>query len=345
MRELLPDLENWLKTGERVALATVLSTWGSAPRPAGSFMAISESGQIAGSVSGGCVEGAVIQAAHQVLKNGTPQRLHFGVADETAWEVGLACGGEIEVFVQELEKAVADFALQQIQADHSLTIGTLVEAEGGNLGAQVILSGSAESAFSGSLTKDLADRLQEAVSARLDAKAPKLAKVESNPELELFLNPIPPEPSLVLIGGGHIAIALGEIAKAVHYHTIVVDPRRVFATDQRFPHIDQLIQEWPEKAFDQLSLGSSTAVATLSHDPKIDDPALSAALGSPAFYVGALGSQKSHAKRLKRLEALGVSPQELERIKGPIGLDIGAVTPEEIALAIMAEVIAAYRNP
>jgi len=343
MRDLLPQLEDWLHSGERVALATVLATWGSAPRPAGSSMAISASGQIAGSVSGGCVEGAVIQAAQEVLSGRGPQRLHFGVADETAWEVGLACGGEIEIFVQELDRALADYALQALKMDRALAIGTLVKADGELLGAQVILS-EAGAAASSSLTAQRVAQIEGNLADALRARSAKLAQLAGSDQLEIFLNPIPPAPSLILVGGGHIAIALAEIAAAVHYRTAVVDPRRVFATGERFPHIADLIQEWPQKAFEHLLINSSTAVATLSHDPKIDDPALAAALHSSAFYIGALGSQKSHAKRLKRLADLGFSPADTGRIKGPIGIDIGAVTPEEIALAIMAEVVAAFRN-
>ncbi|MEX2143187.1 MAG: XdhC family protein [Anaerolineales bacterium] len=333
MRELLPGLENWLKDGERVALATVISTWGSAPRRPGSVMAVSHSGGMLGSVSGGCVEGAVFQAALEVIKTQRPQRLHFGVADETAWDVGLACGGQIEVFVQPAEPSLLNPLLTRLKADQGSYLTTVISGPAEQLGAQELADeqGSPIVASHGLLNSSAASSIKHAV-------------ILPQEDRELFVNPLLASPTLVIIGGVHIAVALASIARTLNFHTVIVDPRKVFASAQRFTEADELIQAWPQQAFQQLSLTSSTAVASLSHDPKIDDPALLAALASPAFYIGALGSRQTQAKRRQRLLAAGLSEDHLSRLHAPIGIEIGAETPEEIALAIMSQVIAAYRK-
>ncbi len=333
MRELLPDLENWLNSGERVALATVISTWGSAPRPAGSTMAISERGGIVGSVSGGCIEGAVFQAAQEVLKSQSPQRLHFGVADETAWNVGLACGGKIDIFVQPFEENIIQPLLLLLKADKSSILSTVIDGPEKSLGSQ-----------------QLTDEKGKVLASSNGSSLSEFSEVRNQPgiisvkDTEVFVNPLPSSPTLVMIGGVHIAIALAEIARTLDFRTVIVDPRRAFGNAERFRDVDELIQAWPQPAFQQHPLNSSTAVASLSHDPKIDDPALIAALNSDAFYVGALGSKKTQEKRRLRLLEAGLSEETLAKLHAPIGVDIGAETPEEIALSIMAQVIAAYRK-
>lgn len=340
MRELLPELENWLASGKKVALATVVSTWGSAPRPPGSFMAVSEDGEIAGSVSGGCVEGAIVEASKRAINLENAELLHFGVADETAWDVGLACGGEIDIFVQPLETDTVSALLPHIKADRSVTLATVISGQIELLGAQLVRSEDEIIYRSNTLEISI-----DSISARMKASpSPTRFAVESNAGIEYFINPINPSPTLIMIGGVHIAIALAEIAHSIRFRTVLVDPRRAFGTTERFAHADKLIQAYPGKAFETIEINASTAIASLSHDPKIDDPALIAALNSPAFYIGALGSAKTQKRRLKRLAEGGVSEEALQRIEGPIGLDIGALTPEEIALAIMAQVVAAYRS-
>jgi len=335
MRELLPDLEHWLKAGERVALATVISTWGSAPRPPGSFMAVSEGGGLVGSVSGGCVEGAVIQAAQEVIRNGRPQRLHFGVADETAWEVGLACGGEIDVLVQSAQPDFLSKLLDRLKAQQTSVLATFVGGSPDELGTQLLFDDKGALLVGGT-----ANLVTETALSRVD----KHATLISQGDHEILLTPLGASPTLVIIGGGHIAVALASIARTLNFRSVVVDPRKTFASAERFAHADRLIQVWPQKAFEEFQLNSSSAIACLSHDPKIDDPALQAAFASDAFYIGALGSTKTQAKRRQRLLDAGVSQATLARLHAPIGIDIGAVTPEEIALAIMAQVIAAYRQ-
>jgi xanthine dehydrogenase accessory factor len=333
LRELLPDLENWLAKGERVALATVISTWGSAPRPAGSYMAVSQSGGIAGSVSGGCVEGAVVQASKEVLASGRPQRLHFGVADETAWDVGLTCGGQIDIFVQPVDQKIFGEILPRLKADQGMVLDTVITGSDTDLGAQV-----------------LRDAEGKTIAATTNANFP-LAEIRTQPQIiqeekggEVFENPLPTSPTLVLVGGVHIAVALAELAHTLNFRTVIIDPRKAFGTAERFAHADKLIQAWPHAAFEQVALNASTAIATLSHDPKIDEPALVHALRSKAFYVGALGSKRNQASRRERLAAAGLSESELAHLHAPIGLAINAETPEEIALAIMAEVVGAYRS-
>jgi len=343
VRELLPDIDKWLAAGKKIALATVVSTWGSSPRPPGSIMAVTEDGQMAGSVSGGCVEGAVIEAAISATKIGNAELLHFGVADETAWDVGLACGGEIDIFVQPLDPEIFSKLVPIINSDRPLTIATLISSQSKILGAQHIQSEMEIIYQSPSfvLKPDLLDLISEQVKS---ANSPKRFSPETKGGIEYFVNQFNPSPTLIMIGGVHIAIALADIARSVHFNTVIVDPRRAFGTPERFVHADKLLQVYPSKAFASYEITAVTAIASLSHDPKIDDPALIAALNSPAFYIGALGSSKTHNRRLKRLAKSGISEEALLRIKGPIGLNIGATTPEEIALAIMAQVIAAYRT-
>ena len=339
MREVIDDITRWLFDGASdIALATVLTTWGSAPRKAGAKMAFTAGGAaISGSVSGGCVEGAVIEAGGEVLADGRPRLLRFGVADETAWGVGLACGGTIEVFVERLDVAAYDAARRWIDAGTSGALLTAVAGPDEWLGGKAMIEDGAVTAGS------LAPTLDADVIALADA-ARTAQRITTAGGLELFIDPVRPSPSLVIVGGAHIAVALARLAKVVGYRTVVIDPRRAFGSTVRFPDVDRLVQAWPDKALAEEPLAAEAAVVTLSHDPKIDDPALRAALSSNAFYIGALGSRQTHAARRQRLAALGFSDAQLARIHAPIGLDIGADNPEEIALAIMAEVVQAWRN-
>jgi len=311
MRDILSTLEQWIAANESIALATVIQTWGSSPRKAGAKMGVTASGKICGSVSGGCVEGAVADVAQKVLKTRVPQLLHFGVADETAWEVGLACGGSLDVFVQPLDVKVFDEIRQRLHDEKSFAVVTTIK--GGDIGKV------------------------EIVEKRLETIAP-VAK-RSGVGDSRFVEVVSPPPQLVLVGGVHIAIALASIAKALNYRTIVIDPRRAFGNQERFPNVDTLMQVWCDAAFKKIKINDSTAIAFLTHDPKIDDQGLKIALASEAFYVGALGSKKTHEERKKRLLSGGVTADHLNRLHAPIGLPINAQSPEEIALAIMAEII------
>jgi xanthine dehydrogenase accessory factor len=330
MKEIIPAVEQWLEAGEQIALATVISTWGSSPRQPGAKMAFTANGQITGSVSGGCVEGAVIEAGQAVLATGQPQMLHFGVADETAWDVGLACGGEMAVFVQDLATAVYPFRrdlTQQNQTGASITI-----INGPDAGHTLVVG--QESRIAGELLPNFS-----AAAIGLAQSSQQSQRVWLTDEMEVFVDVVHPAPTLLMVGGVQIAQALATLAQTVGYRTIVVDPRRAFGSEARFPHVDQLIQAWPDKALAEIELSQATAVALLTHDPKIDDPALKIVLNSPVFYIGALGSRKTHAKRQARLRQMGFDNAAVGRIHGPVGLNIGARSPEEIALAIMSEIV------
>jgi xanthine dehydrogenase accessory factor len=306
-------------------------------------MAITGGGRLSGSVSGGCVEGAVYDTGLEVLESGRPQLLHFGVADETAWEVGLACGGTIEVFVDRLEPAVYRRRLALADADRPHAVATIIRGPGDWLGRKWVLAADGEP-DGASVPAEIRGLMAEAVAGGKTLRRTLPGLDPSAAEVELFVEVIADAPTLVMIGGVHIAVALASMARTVGFRTVIVDPRRSFGSGERFPEVDQLIQAWPGAAFEQVALAPQTAVVMLTHDPKIDDPALDIALNSPALYVGALGSRKTHAARRERLLAAGLTEAQIGRVHGPIGLDIGAETPEEIAVAILAEIIAARRR-
>ncbi|HSB89987.1 MAG TPA: XdhC family protein [Anaerolineales bacterium] len=354
MTDLLADVQAWVQAGRAVALATVIRTWGSAPRPAGSKMAVSDRGDMSGSVSGGCVEGAVITEAIQALVDGRPRRVSYGVADETAWEIGLTCGGQIEIFVEPLlapglpaakGKNLLE-ALQSCKADRTSWLrGVIVDGPTGTVGSSALWDSSGHGQgdigqeWMKRLTPDAADLLKTGTA---EARAYRVGATN----LEVLFDPLVPPATLVIVGGVHIAMALTRLAQAVGYRVVVVDPRGAFATPERFP--DTVIEtSWPDEGLRRVGLSGSSAVAVLSHDPKLDDPALMVALRSPAFYVGALGSRKTQALRRSRLKAAGLTDDELGRLHGPIGIDLGRTDPEGIALAILAEIVAtrAGRGP
>jgi xanthine dehydrogenase accessory factor len=336
MRDVIADIDRWLAEGEAVAIATVVETWGSAPRGVGSRMAVSAHGKIAGSVSGGCVEGAVVEAAQTALRSGAPRLLHFGVADADAWAVGLACGGSIDVFVAALDVPLYEAKRAALLAERPLATVTVVAGSEDLLGRKLLVMTPRE--IVGSLGGILDG---PAIDAALAALAAGASRRFSIPPVEVLIEVSLPSPTLVIVGGVHIAIALVSLAKALGWRTIVVDPRKAFGSELRFPHADKLLHAWPDDALGELGLTPSTAVALLTHDPKLDDPALRIALPSPAFYVGALGSKKTQEKRRARLLSEGLTAGQLDRLHAPIGLDLGGRSPEEIALAVMAEIVAA----
>jgi xanthine dehydrogenase accessory factor len=340
MREIMNEVGSWLEGDESIALATVIQTWGSSPRSEGAKMAMTRSGKIVGSVSGGCVEGAVFETGMEVLKSGHPQLLHFGVADETAWQVGLACGGIIEIFVQPLDRPIFDTLRDHSKLGKSLAEVTIIRGSEDLLGEAFILSRNG--LVYGRQDSELGGEILNAAQRALNEKRSQRYLIPSQQEpSELFIEVILPFPKVVMVGGVHIAVALTSIAKTLGYSTVIIDPRKAFGSQDRFSHADRLIQAWPDDAFSQVEINEETAIAMLTHDPKIDDPALKIALRSPAFYIGALGSRTTQVKRHKRLLEAGFSEADLTRLHGPIGLDIGAQNPEEIALAIMGEIIAA----
>jgi xanthine dehydrogenase accessory factor len=337
MRDILADLIRWHEARSPIALATVVRTWGSSPRPRGAKMAVNAAGEITGSVSGGCVESAVAAEGLQAIQRGVPQLLHYGVADETAWQVGLACGGSLDVFVERLPAEQFVFLRELLEAEVPAATVTVVRGPAEQVGRKLSFS-----------TEDPARRLGD-LDAGLDRLAVERARTLDQPEttelaaggqtVEAFIDLLLPPPSLIIVGGAHIAVHLAELARTMGYRTSIVDPRRAFLTEARFPNVDRMFPVWPAEAFQDLRLSRTTAVVTLSHDPKIDEPALSLALRSRAFYVGALGSKRTQARRRARLKEQGLTEAELDRLHGPVGLDLGAAAPEEIALSIMAEIV------
>ncbi len=301
---VLAAARGWHAAGRGVALATVIETWGSAPRRVGSHLAIRDDGLFEGSVSGGCVEGDVITEARDLIASRASKRLDYGVADATAWEVGLACGGRISVLVQPVDDA--HFAPAFVEA--------LIDARAAGRPL--------------ALTTDLATGATTAGDAPGDGR---------------FVQSYAPPLRLAIIGAVHIAQALVPIARLIGYAPLVIDPRGLFAADARFEGVP-IDARWPDEALAEWRPNAASAVVALTHDPKLDDVALAAALRSDAFYIAALGSRKNHAARLGRLGAMGFDETTLSRIHGPAGLAIGAAGPAEIALSVAAQMVAAWRG-
>jgi xanthine dehydrogenase accessory factor len=332
----------WRAAGRGVALATVAHTWGSSPRPAGSKLAVNDATEFVGSVSGGCIEGAVIQEALEVMTTGVSRLLEFGVSDETAWEVGLACGGKVSVFVE----AVAP------EVGHGIARAVLEElVEARRAKRQVVLVTPLDGGPHRLVAVTPVTPVTPGTAANDDALAAAVAEVARRDQAEVveiaggarLLEPQLAPLRLIIVGAVHVAQPLAEMAGLAGFAVTIVDPRRAFATAARFPG-QALVVTWPDVAIAELAPDARTAVVTLTHDPKLDDPALIAALGSPAFYVGCLGSKKTHAARRTRLGERGVGEPALDRLRGPVGLRIGARTPPEIAVSILAEIVASLRG-
>ncbi len=319
----------WRDEGRRFAFATVAKTWGSAPRPVGSHLIVDDQGHFEGSVSGGCVEGEVLSEAEQVIETGTPRFLSFGVADETAWRVGLSCGGRISVLVQtmaDIDGSAGPLVHDIAAARHRrepVVLATEVET-----GRSHILRGS-DPVPAGEVGAVMAERLISGVSGIVEMT-----------DRKLMVTAYVPAPRLIILGAVHIGQELAPMAAAAGFEVSVIDPRSAFAAPQRLPGV-RVFAEWPDEAIPRIGIDRFTAFAALTHDPKIDDPGIEAALAARCFYVGALGSRKTHEKRLSRLAERGIGGDVLASIHAPIGLAIGARTPAEIAIATLAEIIQA----
>jgi len=332
MLDILAQVNEWLGQGQQVALATVVQTWGSAPRGIGSKMAISQDMAMVGSVSGGCVETAVVEEALKSLKRNQSRLLHYGVSDDDAWEVGLACGGKISVLVEPLDTRWWSLASHAAQNDRAVT--TLTVLEGDYAGTKIALNADGEVVYHN-------DRFTpEQIQSILQNPLPSQSGQATLAGYEMMVDVIASRPHLVMIGGVHIAMSLQNFAKALGFRVTLIDPRDAFATDERFPNVDCLSHDYPDKALSQLGIDNNTYIAVLTHDPKIDDPALKAALAAKPAYIGVLSSKRTHEKRIERLTQDGIPESELARLNTPIGLAIGAGTPEEIALSVMAEIVA-----
>jgi xanthine dehydrogenase accessory factor len=319
---------DWRQAGRAVAMATVVETWGSAPAPAGSRLSVEEGGDYLGSVSGGCVEDEVIGAALEVMQAKAPRLLEFGVADETARRAGHSCGGQLKLFVEEV--GVPQARLLAVLADECAGRRACVLVTDVDSGEQRLVLAS----------EAAADPLRELLSLRLREGRSALIQHATR---RLFFDVHTPSVRLVLIGATKIAQTLAQAACLAGFEVMVIDPREAFATPERFPGT-LVVAEWPETALRDLGLDYFTAVVLLSHDPRIDDPALGAALRAKCFYIGALGSKITHGKRLERMCEAGFCEAERAQIHAPIGLAIGAANGAEIAIAILAEIIAVLRQ-
>ncbi|PRY94063.1 XdhC family protein [Donghicola tyrosinivorans] len=307
----------WHTAGRRAALATVVETWGSAPRRVGSQLAIAGDGEMAGSVSGGCVEGAVIVEAMEAMEDGQSRVLEYGVSDGDAFAVGLACGGTIRILVEPVGGALSANVLTDLVAARAartpVAYVTDLEQGGGHL------------AHEGFEQRFRMDR------SGVEEDGSTFVAIH-NPPLRM-----------ILVGGVHIAQALVPMARIAGFDPIILDPRESFANAARFPDT-RIVNEWPDEGLDLIGMHSRTALVLLTHDPKLDDPALLRAFESPVFYIGALGSTRTHAKRVDRLTAAGITQDQIARIDAPVGMDIGASGPAEIAVSILAQVIHSLRR-
>jgi xanthine dehydrogenase accessory factor len=321
MKDVIGELDAW--EGTRVALATVIDVKRSAPRPPGAKMAINDRGQVSGAVSGGCVEGAVVEVAQDVLAGGPPRVVRYGILDEEAWDVGLPCGGEIAVW---------------IQADPDPGFAALARSDG--RGALITDLGSGERWL---VVPD--GPAPAGVDPDVLAAAEELMWLERSELRELgprqyFIDVTHPAPRLLAVGAVDFARQLCRVARAIGWRPFVIDPRGFFARPDRFPEAEEVVAAWPADGFARLGIDRATAIAVLTHDPKLDDAALLAALESEAGYIGAMGSRRAQASRRERLLEHGVREEALARVAAPIGLDLGALTAEETALSIMGEIVA-----
>ncbi len=337
MKELLPTIENWINQKKPFAIATVVKTWGSSPRPVGSSMVISDEMEMAGSVSGGCVEGAVIKAAMPLIERGTAENLAFGVSNDEAWTVGLTCGGQVEVFTERFialderseEKEIWQQLIHCLKNNEACILLSRLQS-GKSHHVLVLPDGTA-------FGKDHDDFvIKEAQRAYKERKNQIIEWKEENYFVQVF----PRKSQMLIIGAAHITADLVQLAKLYDFEAIVIDPRGIFSNKTQFQVTpDQLFEDYPSEVLSDFKLDPYTYAVVLSHDPKIDDNALQILLKSKVAYIGALGSRKTHEKRTNRLIKAGFSEEDLKRIHAPIGVSINAKSAKEIALSIMGEII------
>ncbi|CAB4707018.1 unannotated protein [freshwater metagenome] len=344
MREILSEVLPSFNSGKPFVLATVTRTWSSAPRPVGAAMALLDSGEVVGSVSGGCVEGAIHDVSLEVLKTKQSQSVTYGVSDDNAFAVGLTCGGTIELFIQYIDREsfpeFADIA-SNIEQEKAVGVATLIHSESG-VGARIILT---KTDAKGSLGNSQLDHAAiEGARALLMHGTTKALKLGLNGEnrmddLTIFVESFAPAPRMIIFGAIDFAAAVARIGKFMGYYVIVCDARALFATKRRFPDADEVIIDWPHRYLPKIEVDESTVICVLTHDPKFDVPVLEIALRTNAGYIGAMGSRRTHEDRLQRLKEVGMTDAELSKLKSPIGLDLGGRTPEETAISIAAEII------
>jgi len=344
MREIIEEILPNFNSGIPLALATVTRTWSSAPRPVGASMSVSGTQDVVGSVSGGCVEGAIHEASLEVLKTGVAKSVTYGVSDDNAFSVGLTCGGTIELFIQLVsQETFPEFELvaQNIKGDIPVGIATLV-AGGDELGSRIIITN--ESAMGTLGNRDLDHSVIEDARGLLAQGKTKTLKLGPNGErrmdqLSIFVESYAPAPKMIVFGAIDFAAAVSKIGKFLGYHVTVCDARAIFATKRRFPEADEVVVDWPHRYLPTVEIDERTVICVLTHDPKFDVPVLEIALRTKAGYIGAMGSRRTHLDRMARLKEIGMSDAEISRLRSPIGLDLGGRTPEETAVSIAAEII------
>jgi xanthine dehydrogenase accessory factor len=349
VKELLETLVGWCAEGVDVGRAVVVRTFGSAPRSEGAVLIVASDGRIAGSVSGGCVEGAAAEEIERARTTGRSRVIRYGISDEEAWDVGLACGGTIDVLVEPaVAQAVVD-AAEGSTRDIGAAVVTPLPADspppefgphepGQGAPPETPLVVHATGRITGTLgTPELDDALAEAATDALNRGTSRTIELGGR---SLFIEAYPVRPRLVVVGAVQTAMSLVAYARELGYATVVVDGRAAFATPERFPDVDRLVVGWPDEVADEIGLGPNDAVAVLTHDVKFDEPAIVEALRRGCRYVGAVGSRKTQADRRERLARAGVGEEALARLRGPIGLDLGGRAPAETALSIMAEIVA-----
>jgi len=332
MIDLLPEIQEWFAAGQELAMATVVHAGGSTPRPVGARMLISSEGRMAGSVSGGCVETTVYGEMMDLLQGGPPRLLHFGITEDMIWDVGLACGGTIDVFLQRIDPDLAGAVARSAATKEPFVLATILAGQG--MGTAFLVDRQA------TLPAGADEELAAAARQVLAGRSGRGVVQAVGPDRQVFFEAFLPPPLMIIIGGVHIAIPLTRFAKELGFAVVVADPRAKFANRERFPEADEVLQEWPDEALAHFNVDESTYIVLLTHDPKIDEPTLAAALKTPAAYVGAIGSRQTHAGRRERMASWGVTAEDLQRVYGPIGLDLGGRSPQETALAIIAEVVA-----
>jgi xanthine dehydrogenase accessory factor len=343
VRDIAAGLRGWAAAGQPAAVATVVGTRGSSPRGAGAAMAVGADGRVLGSVSGGCVEGAVYDLAGEVLASGDPRLVTFGISDEQALSVGLTCGGELDVLVQRLDPAdpAAGPLLDSLAAGEPVA-RAVITAGPAPLGATLIVwpdrtaGGLGSEGLEVAVTADARGLLAQGVTG---ARHYGPAGQRRRDDVAVFIASFAPPPRMLVFGAIDFAAAVARIGGFLGYHVTVCDARPVFATAQRFPEANEVVCGWPHRYLDSVATDERTVICVLTHDPKFDVPVLERALRRPAAYVGAMGSRRTHEDRLARLREAGLTGAELARLASPVGLDIGARTPEETAVSIAAEII------
>jgi xanthine dehydrogenase accessory factor len=344
MRDLIPELTRWWESNSTFALATVVGVRGSAPRQPGASMAVSADGEAIGSVSGGCVEGAVYELSSEVLQTGQPVLQTYGISDDEAFAVGLTCGGILDILVRPIDQRRTPAfraAAQSIAGEEPVAVATVVEGEAPLASQLVVWTDRIEGTLGATgldvaVTDDARGMLAQGQTG-IRHYGPRGERRQD--EVAVFIESFAPPPRMLVFGAIDFAAAVARIGRYLGYRVTVCDARPIFATEKRFPDADEVVCEWPHRYLASTSVDERTVITVLTHDPKFDVPLLEVALRTPAAYIGAMGSRRTHDDRLARLREAGLTEQDLARLRSPIGLDLGARTPEETAVSIAAEII------